>query len=449
MNGLPKSKWKFAVGAGWIIGILFLLFLAVCPSYAQETQAPAIPKVLSVEQAVQIALQQHPSLRASQFTVQASQARVGEAQSGFFPQLGLSGQYTRSGVELPFDNRSVGTTTAGSSNSYGMNLTMTQTLEDFGRTAQSTNAAKENLHSSQEDLNSVRNQLIFNVKQAYNQLLAAKRLVVVNEQTVAQFQKSLDQANGYYEVGIRTRFDVTSAQVNLSNGQLNLIQARNNLALARVTLNNALGISNDSSYDLIDNLDFSPVSYKLPDMLLQAETNRPELKSLQAKRQSAEASLRLSQANFLPTLSGNAGYGTSGKQFPLSRSWNVGAVLSFNIFSGFLTKQQVAEARANVENFRAQEDNQRLTVRLEVQQAFLNLQQAQEQVRVTELIVRQAQENLELAQGRYQAGVGTLLDESNAQVSLTNARTSNVQALYNYKTAQASLEKAAGITQVP
>ncbi|MBI3015135.1 MAG: TolC family protein [Candidatus Tectomicrobia bacterium] len=449
MNGLPKSAGKFAGGAGLITGGLLLLFLAVCPSYGQEVQVPALPKVVSIEKAVEIALQQHPNLRASLFTVEANQARVGQALSGFFPQLGVSGQYTRSGTELPFDRRSQGSTTAGSSNSYGLNLNLNQTLIDFGRTSERTDVARDNLRASQEDLNSVRDQIIFNVRQSYYQLLASKRLVAVNEETVAQFEKRLEEARSFYEVGVRPRFDVTSAEVNLSNARLNLIRVRNNLELARVTLNNAMGIPNDTSYDLVDNLGFSPVAYQLPDILLQAEQNRPELKSLKAKRQSAEDSLKLSRTNFFPTLTGNAGYGVSGKEFPLNRTWNFGAVLSFDLFSGFETREQVAEARANVENVKSQEENLRLGIRREVQQAFLNLQEAQERVRVGELVVRQAQENLELARGRYQAGVGTLLEETDARVSLTNAQTTYVQALYDFRTAQASLEKAAGVAPAP
>lgn len=426
----------------------FLLFSPPA-GWAQKAAAPEIPKVVSLQKAVEIALERQPTLQASRYSVEASRARVGQARAGFFPQIGITSNYTRSEYYLVDGNKATSGNVVGPSNSYGANVNLNQTLLDFGQTSARTEVARDNLLSSQESLLSTRDQIILNVRQAYYTVLADKRLVTANEGNVNQFKQQLDEATSRYQVGVSTRFDVTSAEVNLSNAQLQLIQARNNLELARVNLNNAMGIPNDSTFGLVDNLAFSPVTYNLPDLLREAEQNRPDLKALEAQRQSAEASVKVARRSFYPTLSGNAGYDFAGREFPLNHQWSVGAVLTFNLFNGFQTREQVAEARANVENLRSQEDGLRQSIDRDVRQAFLNLQQARDQERVNEILVRQAQENLALAQGRYQAGVGILLDETTARVALTNAQTSYVQSLYNYRTAQATLEKAVGIVSLP
>jgi outer membrane protein TolC len=128
----------------------------------------------------------------------------------------------------------------------------------------------------------------------------------------------------------------------------------------------------------------------------------------------------------------------------MEHGWNVGAVLSFPVFSGFLTKYQVEEAKANLDVLRANEEALRQQVFLDVQQAYLTLRAAEEAIPTAKLGVEQAQENLDIANGRYAAGVGNPIEVTDAEVSLANARLAYIQALYADRVAQASLEKAMG-----
>jgi outer membrane protein TolC len=110
-----------------------------------------------------------------------------------------------------------------------------------------------------------------------------------------------------------------------------------------------------------------------------------------------------------------------------------------------LTQYQVEESKATLNVLKANEESLRQGVFLEVQQAYLNLQDAEERIPTAELAVRQTEENLDIANGRYAAGVGNPIEVTDAQVAYTNAKTSYIQALYDYKVAQASLEKAMGV----
>jgi outer membrane protein TolC len=232
--------------------------------------------------------------------------------------------------------------------------------------------------------------------------------------------------------------------VDLSNAKLNLIRAENTVRLAIVNLNNAMGVPDAPDYQLEDNLSFVKYEMAFEEALSTAFANRPDLKSAIAKRKAAEQAIALAKTGYYPVISGNAAYNVSGSNFPLNTGWNVGATISIPIFSGFLTKYQVEEARANLNVLKANEETQRLTVFLDIQQAYLNLKEAEERVPTAELAVTQARENLDIANGRYSAGVGSPIEVTDAQVAYTNAETTYIQALSDYKVARAALEKAMG-----
>jgi outer membrane protein TolC len=195
-------------------------------------------------------------------------------------------------------------------------------------------------------------------------------------------------------------------------------------------------------------MDIKPVQVTLDEILNLSYAQRPELLQLKARQRSLEATVKLAQSSYYPTLSGNASYLYRGNQVE-NLYWDlfVGATLNIPLFSGFSSPNQVAEARANLRNLQAQEENLKLNIRLEAEQAFLGLKEADERIRVTEKAVGHAQENFELANGRYQVGVGFPLEVTDAEVLLANARANYIQALYDYKVSEARIEKAMGINR--
>jgi outer membrane protein TolC len=205
-----------------------------------------------------------------------------------------------------------------------------------------------------------------------------------------------------------------------------------------------MGIPENADFAIVDNLAFQKRDLQLNNILNTAYSNRPDLRSIIAKREAAERSINLAQKGYYPVLSGSAGYGYSGTEFPVDSGWNAGASLSFPLFNGLSTKYQVDEARANVEVLKANEDSIRQQIRLDVQQAYLNIQDAAQQISMSEMTVLQARENYDLASGRYRTGVGNPIEVADAIISLNNARANLNTALYNYKTAQAALDKATG-----
>jgi TolC family type I secretion outer membrane protein len=437
--------------------IVFAFSLMPLVSGAQEPIKADGPirmgDVLTLNRCLDIALQQQPALIASQFTIRAGESRVGEAQSAYYPQVNASGGYSRT---KPISSGSNGSSSfsgvgssggSGSFDQYTGSATVSQTIFDFGKTPTQVRIQKLNLDASRSDFDATRAQTILSVKQAYYGVLQSQRNLEVAKETVAQFSQHLDQAKGFYEVGVKPKFDVTKADVDLSNARLNQITADNALRIARVTLNNTIGLPDAPEYSVEDSLAYTKRDITLSQAIETAFKNRPELQANDLRVKASEESIELAKKGYFPVVTGNAAYtraSTTEASFR-EEGWNAGVTVTFPIFSGFLTRHQVAESTALFNAARANYDVLRQNVILEVQQAALNLRAAADRIPTAELAAQQATENLEIANGRYAAGVGNPIEVTDAQVTYTNARTAYTQALYDYNVASANLDKATGV----
>lgn len=423
----------------FIIAVSIIFLLLPQPTLGQIKEG----QILDLRQSINIALQKHPSIQAARSTVDISQSRIGQARSNYYPQVNFTSSYDRLSPATGPGGNIVG---RGAFDDYRNTFTASQNIYDFGRTSSQVSIQQFNTESSKSDLQEVTDQVIFNVQQAYYALLQAERNRVVALATVKQFEQHLAQAKGFYEVGTRALFDVTKAEVDLSNAKLNLIRAENSVRLARVNLNNAMGVPNAPAYTIEDNLSYQPYLLTLDEAIKRAYQDRPDLLSLIARREAAEKSISLASSGYLPFLTGSANYGWTGDKFSDQESgWGIGASLNVPIFTGFLTKYQVDEAKANLRVLEANENVLRQNILLSVQQASLNMREAEERITTAALTVRQAEENLNIANGRYQAGVGSPIEVTDALVNFNNAQTTYNQALYDYKVAQASMDRAIGV----
>ncbi|MDA8079413.1 MAG: TolC family protein [Nitrospiraceae bacterium] len=432
--------------------VLFIAFVAPFPAHGQETIIKK-DELLTLDRCVEIALMKHPTIVAARNNVLAGQSRVFEARSAYYPQIAANAGYSRTKSLASLLRTSTtgtgGTLLSGGSGSsfdqYSGSITLSQNIYDFGKTGSQVDIQKLGLDASRSDLDTTVDQVLFGVKQAYYGALQAKRKRDVAEETVKQFQQHLEQAKGFYEVGTKPKFDVTKAEVDLSNSRLNLIKAENSVKVAKVTLNNALGAPDAPEYLIEDNLAFQKYEMSFQQAIETAYKNRPDLQSLLWKRMAAERSIDLARTGFYPALTGTAAYNRGGRSGFQDEGWNVGVGLTFPIFSGFLTRNQVEEAKANLAAARANEETLKQSIYLDVQQAYLNLGLAEDSINNTQLTVQQATENFEIANGRYAAGVGNPIEVTDAEVSLANAKTGHIQALYDYKVARASIERAMGL----
>lgn len=427
---------------------IFFLSALVVPVRAQE-EATRLPP-LTLPEAVDTALRNHPTIRMDRASIEAAQQRVRQQIAGYLPKGAYT--YTYSRQERPLSSAIGGVQVGGQQqralsqvfNFNSTNFSMTQLLFDFGRNLNSIQAAVASVDASTADLETTMQAVIFNTKQSYYGLLSSQQLLGVAEETVRQNQKHLEEAQARFEVGVAPRFDVTQAQVQVSNAELNLVTARNNVDLGFETLRTAMGQTEPLRVTLTEVLAQPPASLNEESVLQQAYARRPELESLRAQQRAANERVTALQKQYLPSLSGSAQYNWTGREYPLQQGWLWGMTVTVPLFDSILTTAQLGEAQATLRNLQAQEQNLRQQVTLEVRQSMLNARRAVESIRVSGQTQVQAQENLELAEGRYAAGVGNIIEVTDAQVSLTSARANNIKALYDYKTALAELEKAVG-----
>jgi outer membrane protein TolC len=411
--------------------------------YAGET--------LTISRCIDIALSKNPNILAAMNIVEINRSRIGEARSGYYPQLSATGSYSKinpvpgtAAAPLGIRNRF---------DQYSASVNLNQNIYDFGKTSSSVDVSKSNFESSRSDLSTSQDTIILSVKQAYYGVLQAKRNRDVAADVIKQFQLHLDQAQGFYDVGTKARIDVIKAEVDLSNAKLSLINAENALKIAWVTLNTAIGVPDPPEYTIEDNLSFQQYAITLEEATTGAFENRPDLQSVIAKRQAAEANVSLASSGHYPVLSGNASYLSGAQDIPpsslaqggvLVRGWEIGVSMTIPLFSGFLISHQVAEARSNLYVLKANEESLRQQILLDVRQAYLNLHAAEASISTADLAVKQAKENLDLANGRYTAGVGSPIEVSDAFATYVTAQATYTGALYNYKIAQANIERAMG-----
>jgi outer membrane protein TolC len=419
--------------------VLIFILLTGFQAYGAETINKG--DVLNLQQCIDIALQKHPSLNAAAGTIRASESKIGQARAGYYPQLTFQSNYQRNGPSSSALLRS------DPYNQYSNYLNLSQNIFDFGKTSTSVEIQSLSKESSLADQRDIRGLVIFNVKQFYYGFLQGRMSLEVAQETVSQFEQHYEITKVFFETGKSSKIDVTSAEVNLSNARINLLKAENALRIAKINLNNAMGLTNAPEYEIKDDLSYRPDEVSLSDALQKAYQNRPDLLSITKKKEGLEKTIDLNKKGYLPVLSGNAAYGYTGDDLSMDKAWNVGVTLTFPLFTGLSTKYQVEEARANLDVLRANEDTLKQKVYLEVESAYLSHKEAEQRISAGRIVVQQAEERLELAKGRYAAGAGSYIEITDAMISLNNAKMTYITALSDYSVTQASLQKAMGVTR--
>lgn len=417
----------------------------VTPEEAKTVSAPQTisdGEILNIARVVAITRQNQPAILAARGNVNASRSRVGQAKAPFYPQVDGNGSYDR----LSPGGSMYGVTDNSSYNLLAVGLNASQMLYDFGKTTTQVEIQKTGLEAARSDLNAADDQAVFNAKLAYYNMLKIARDKEVALETVKQFEQHLTQAKGFFDAGVKPKYDVTKAEVDLSNAKLVQIQVENSLRLARVVLNNAMGLPNAPDYKLEDTL--TSVKFTLPyeQALGMAMDHRPDLKALSLKKQAAQQSVDLARKGDDPYLSGNASTAYRGDGYTNGQGWSAGVAINIPLFNGHLTRHQIDEAKAKADILDANVTTLQQTIHKEVEQSYLNLREADERIATTKLTIQQAEENYKIASGRYSAGVGSPVEVTDADILLVQAKAGHNQALYDYRIAQTSIEQAIGVT---
>jgi outer membrane protein TolC len=430
---------------------------------ADTNSAAWLTQPLSLLQALNIALQQNATILKANNDLEASYGVVVQTRAIALPQLIASGQYKdtdRNAIEnIPF-------APSTPDQNWNAGLQIVQSIYQGGKLVAAVRAAKVTKQQALAQYQATLTDTLLAVRLAYYDILLAAQQITVNEASVNLLQKELDDQQRRYDAGTVPHFNVLRASVSVANARPPLIQARNNYRIAKNNLANLLGynlprdIWENIPLKLTDTLDATPYQINLPDALQQALTKRPELAALRNTEELQKLNITDASSGYKPNLSIFAGYNWLNRQFgnpptyatpgpnEYLDGWNAGAQMSWDIFDGMLTHGKVVQAKALYTKSITAVDEEMRNIELEVRTAYSDFLEAQEVLESQKTVQDEAEEALREANARADAGTGTQLDVLDAENSLTQARSTQVQALHDYDAARARFERAIGADMV-
>jgi TolC family type I secretion outer membrane protein len=400
---------------------------------------------LTLDRAITLALENHPSLLVADANLRSATAGASQALSSYFPNINATASATRTDGWFVFNPAFA--PRKQSYDNYTAGIQASQMIFDFGRTINRVSANNRFEDASEADLQSARGTVITNVQLSYYGVIQAVQVAKVNEEAIERATQHLIQAKAFYSVGKRAQFDVTRAEVDLANANVNAIRSRNQLRLAKLQLENTMGIHSQSAYRISEVFDVEPFQFSLDSIKSITLNQRSELVAAQAR---VEANRSLATAvwdQHLPTLSASGNYTWTNFTFPLYSRWNAGITLSLPIFQGMGISAQVEQARATADAAEANLKQFKESIMLEVEQYYLSMKEAEERIAAASKLVEQAEQSLTLAEKQYAAGISTTIEVTDAQLTLSNARITKIQALYDYNSFLARLKRAMSVTR--
>jgi outer membrane protein len=444
--------------------VAFALGLFPCASRA-GAETPIVPNsALTLQQATDIALKLHPRRKESQSEVGVARARVGEANANLLPQAYGLGEYLRStsnGIaNTTFLNEQLFPRITGqnhdlpngdfsqsfsSHNNWATGVSVQQFLLDFGKMRGLVDEQRADRDAAEARLKLTDLDLIYEVAERFYGLLAAEQIVKVYDEAIVQRRAHLHQAQVMVQADLRPGIDVSVTQADLSRAEMNQVQARNGADVAKVALDAAMGLAGEAPpYHAVGDLTYQPVTATLDNLQATAQRLRPDLKALFDEARAAGAQIQQAKSDYFPTANAQAGYIAMSTGLPAANNYYAGLVVTWPLFNGFRTEQQVAEAG---EHERAAEyaiADLRQRVIEEVHTTFLNWQASIAVIRKAEQTLNASREELHLADERYRQGLSSVVELDDAQRRFTEDSAAYVTALYDYSAARAAVERATG-----
>jgi len=412
--------------------ILFIFGILPYRSAAEDT--------LDWQDCIKEASKNHPDLIAAQESIKQSAASKTITASTLFPQV--NSNITASTAKT--STTSNGNSSGNTSDSYSYGATGTQLVFDGFKTVNNVNAAKENIKASQQAYRFTSTEVRLRLRTAFINLLKAQELIRVTEDIVKIRRSNLELITLRYKSGLEHKGALLTAEANLAQANFELAQAKRDVVLAQRQLTKEMG-----------RRDFMPMSVKADFVVLdQAKekpdfailvSNNPSLQQLIAQKNSAGFSVKSAYANFSPTLSAEAGANKTGSRWPAQNDqWDLGLSLSMPIFEGGLRTAQVSQAKALYNQLDANERSTRDGIIVNLEQTWVALQDALENVGVQNKQLVATEERSKIAEAEYSTGFISYDNWTIIEDNLVRAKTDYLNAQANALLAEANWIQAKG-----
>ncbi len=431
--------------------LIFLSFVGysfcfiIGSSYSTEEK----PMRISLEESVEIASKNNYQLRIAMQEKVKARGKISEAYSDAYPHLDLTGNYTHLG-KLTTAEFAGETFTLGTEDAYVYDLSLKQAIYRGGKTGTAIRIAELYSNLADETYLDVEQLTIFSAKKSYFDVLLSKEFYTVTEESLKLAEDHLDYVKKHVEQGIMSNYDLLRAQVQYSNEKAQFLKAKNAYKISQTNFLRVLGLPLDTEFELTDRLEHKKITPDFDKALATALEMRPAIKEIDLKLSMQKQNIRIVKGDRLPSVylsgtweAGNASrFSFGGEEY--EGGWYAGVLLEMPIFDGFKVKSKLKQEYAALQQFELQKQDLEKEIELEIKQAILNLQDAEEFVESQRQNVDQAREGLRQTEKRFENGLATELDVLQSRTSLTIARSNYAQAVYNHNIAKLSLDKAMG-----
>lgn len=422
MGRRKNSAAALAVGA-------FVLLGTVSAARGQESSPP----VLTLQEAEGIARKNHPGIRAADQRIRVQEAMLKRAKAAFYPTAGLRGSY---------ENKPTAEGPNADENLFNTTGQVNWLVSDFGRREGTVRREQETLEARRFSGRVSVEDVVFSVRRAFFDYLRAQALVRVEQDTVKDRETLVRQAQGFFDVGTRPKIDVARAEASLFAAQAGLIGAQNGVRIAWARLKSAMGVTKFAERRVASEVNVQASTLSLDEAVKTALESRAEIMEVQSRLKAQQEAIDVVKLGRMPRvrLDGQYGHRWHNDDNVVTSS----LTLEFPLFPGFTLKPEIERAVSDYAVVRAQLEELRQRLALEVEEGYLNLVEAGERIKANEAQIRSAKENLDLANGRYQVGVGSIIEITEAQVINTRAQTDHIRSIYDHKVAEARLARAMG-----
>ena len=423
--------------------------------FAGSVPGKLVPGVmpLSLQDAIDRGLRQNLGLLLSNADIRSARGRRWEQLSTLLPHVTGSPYIAESKINLrelglsSFGGISV-PASVGPFSYFDARASVTQTLFDW-KSINATRAASQSVKSANYTFKDARDLVVLAVGYTYLQAIADEARIETDEAQVKAAQAIYDQATDQVKAGTSPAIDGLRARVELQTRQQQLIQAKNDFAIQKLTVARVIGLAPGQEFDFTDKSPYEPFKGITVDEALQrAYASRSDYQSAVTDLRAAEFSRKAAVAGYFPSLSFNADYGLGGSHpstaTPVA---DVRGTLSIPIFQGGSVHGDVLQADARIEQSRERLDNLRAQIDADVRTALLNLQSSADQVNVARSNIDLAQETLAQSRDRFSAGVTDTVEVVQSQEAVASAHEQYISSLYNYNYAKISLVRALGIAE--
>lgn len=446
------------------IHLYVLLFFAISfffPLFsgAADGQNEPLPEPLSMAEAIHIAVEQNPEIKAAQFQVDAVKSNSVKSQSGFYPQLYFTQSFNRTtnpmwafgtklnqGVITPADFNPVSLNDPDAINNFASTFSLSWSIYEGGRTKLGWEQAKQNLSVASLTLERTRQNIIARTATAYVGLVLSQKNIVVINDALETAKANLKMIRSRYNSGFVVKSDLLRAMVRIADLEQQQLMVKSRFKIGEAMLNAAMGSGNAKLLSPVTPLTIgSEISGTIDDWINTALHKRPEMENLHLAEDIARKEIKKSQALHYPDVNLIGNYEINTEDFSDSAdNYTIGAVLRINIFSGNRITEETKAAVSMLGRVQQMKKSVELNIQVQAREAFLKSKSARERIQVAKIAVDQAEESLRIVKNRYNNGLLSIVGLLDAEVARQQAHTDYFKALHDYKVARIELALASG-----